>query len=78
MQHLILYDPSSNMKFTSVQDFLGFHYLEDIVLHAMWMRQGPAFHVIDKLVVVSDMSTANQVPSDREILSTKGMGRKEK
>ena len=29
MQHLIVHDPASNMKFNSVQDLLGIYYLED-------------------------------------------------
>lgn len=68
MQYLILYDLSSNMKFSSVQDFLGFYYLEDTVREAMSMGQDPAFQVIDRLAVMSDISTTNQVPSDREIV----------
>lgn len=32
------------------------------------MGQDPAFQVIDRLAVVSDISTTNQLPSDREIV----------
>lgn len=38
------------------------------------MGQGPAFQVIDRLAVVSDISTTNKVPSDREIVSAKRTG----
>lgn len=30
VQHLIVHDPASNMKFNSVKDVLGIYYLEDI------------------------------------------------
>lgn len=39
------------------------------------MGQDPAFQVIDRLAMLSDRSTTNKVPSDKEIPSAKKIGK---
>lgn len=53
------------------------YFSEDTVRQVVWIGQGSAFPVIDRLAVVSDRSTANEVPSDIEIASAKRAGETE-